>query len=31
VQFQPELGQPFPKRLQEPLGVRPVLKTHHKI
>jgi len=23
--------QPFPKLLQEPLGVRPVLKAHHKI
>jgi hypothetical protein len=28
MQFQSELRQPFPKLLQEPLGVRPVLKAH---
>src|ERR1700674_4447201 len=25
------LGQPLPKLFQEPLGIRPVLKAHHKV
>ena len=31
MQFQPELRQPFPKRVQEPFGFVPVLKPHHKV
>src|SRR5260370_41198114 len=31
IQFQAELRQPFPELFQEPLGIRPVLKIHHKI
>src|SRR6516164_3307295 len=31
MQFQTEPYQPFPKLHEEPLGVGPVLKTHHKI
>jgi hypothetical protein len=31
MQLQAELRQPFPELFQEALGIRPVLKTHHKI
>jgi len=31
MQFQAELRQPFPELFQEPLGIRPVLKTQHEI
>jgi hypothetical protein len=31
VQFQPELPQPFPEFLQEPVSLGPVLKTENII
>jgi hypothetical protein len=31
MQFQAELCQPLPGLFQETLGIRPVLKTRHKI
>lgn len=31
MHFQTEPDQPFPKLLQEPLGVSPVLKAHYKV
>jgi hypothetical protein len=31
VEFQPELPQPFPQLLQEPLGFPPVLKPQHGV